>query len=152
GGDYFSGNVFRMTSSGDLTNLYSFSQNSDGANPYAPLLQAKDGNLYGCTTLAGTNNWGTVFRINTNGAFTALFSFTTGNSAPTAGLIQGSDGRIYGVTSAGGAPGRGNVFRLAPNGQPTEFYPFSGLADGSMPNAVIEGAVPYLYGTTTYSV
>jgi uncharacterized repeat protein (TIGR03803 family) len=151
GGDYFSGNVFRMSSSGALTNLYSFSQNFDGANPYAPLLQAKDGNLYGCTTLGGTNNYGTVFRINSNGAFTALFSFTTAGSAPTAGLIQGSDGRIYGVTSGGGSLQKGNVFRLAPNGQPTDFYSFLGGADGSMPNAVIDGTVPYLYGTTTHS-
>ena len=48
----------------------------------------------------GTNGYGTVFKISTNGALTTLYSFTGGNDGadPNAGLVQGSDGNFYGTT------------------------------------------------------
>src|SRR5262249_32382605 len=123
GGTNFLGNVFRMSSSGTLTNLYSFSGNFDGSNPYAPLLQASNGNFYGFATSGGTNGYGTVFRINSNGTFTALYSFNNGidDSGPTAGLIQGSDGYFYGVNSGGGFSRMGRVYRLRMPVRPTDF-------------------------------
>jgi len=59
GGAYGYGTVFKITPSGILTTLYSFcSQGSiyctDGANPFAGLVQANDGNLYGVTNNGGT--------------------------------------------------------------------------------------------------
>ena len=44
------------------TNLHSF-DNTDGAYPYAGLVQGSDGNFYGTTFGGGTNNYGTVFRL-----------------------------------------------------------------------------------------
>jgi hypothetical protein len=55
-----------MTPSGTLTTLYSFCQQTncpDGAEPYAGLVQATDGNLYGAPFLGGATNVGTVFSI-----------------------------------------------------------------------------------------
>ena len=46
GGGY--GTVFRMDLSGNLTTLHSF-RYSDGAFPFASLIQAADGNFYGVT-------------------------------------------------------------------------------------------------------
>jgi uncharacterized repeat protein (TIGR03803 family) len=66
------GTVFRMNPAGDLTPIYSFCAHAncaDGANPYAGLIQATDGNLYGTTvegggsTNCGPGGCGTVFKV-----------------------------------------------------------------------------------------
>src|SRR5947208_2739177 len=81
--------------------LYSFSVtnnagiNTDGAYPYAGLIQARDGSLYGTTFSGGTNGHGTVFQITTGGTLTTLHSFIgTDGDLPAAGLIQASDGNL----------------------------------------------------------
>jgi len=45
-----------------LTTLHSFDI-TDGANPYAGLIQATDGNFYGTTEFSGSYSLGTVFKI-----------------------------------------------------------------------------------------
>ena len=94
------GTVFKISTNGALTSLYSFTGGNDGANPVAGLVQGSDGNFYGTTSGGGTNDAGTVFKISTNGALTSLYSFTGGNDGayPYAGLVQGSDGNFYGTT------------------------------------------------------
>jgi uncharacterized repeat protein (TIGR03803 family) len=60
------GSVFKITSSGALTSLYSFCSQSgctDGENPYAGLVQASNGDLYGTTVYGGTHSDGTVFEL-----------------------------------------------------------------------------------------
>jgi len=56
------GTVFKVTPGGTVSTLYSFS-GQDGSYPYAGLIQATDGNLYGTTSAGGANNKGTVFRL-----------------------------------------------------------------------------------------
>ena len=56
------GTVFKITSGGSLTSLYSFN-NSDGGIPYAGLVQGNDGNFYGTTAYGGASGYGTVFKI-----------------------------------------------------------------------------------------
>jgi uncharacterized repeat protein (TIGR03803 family) len=63
GGAHFAGTIFRITPSGALTTLYSFTGGTDGAQPYAALMQGTDGNLYGTTYLGGTGSSGTVFKL-----------------------------------------------------------------------------------------
>ena len=73
------GTVFKISATGALTTLYSFTGGKDGANPYAGLVQGSDGNFYGTTVRGGTNNnAGTVFKISATGALTTLYSFTGG--------------------------------------------------------------------------
>ena len=99
------GTVFKISTNGALTTLYSFTGGNDGAIPHAGLVQGSDGNFYGTTYGGGTNGYdGTVFKISTNGALTTLYSFTGGNDGanPEAGLVQGSDGYFYGTTDHGG--------------------------------------------------
>jgi uncharacterized repeat protein (TIGR03803 family) len=57
------GTVFRISTNGALTTLYSFTGGNDGGNPPAGLAQGSDGNFYGTTSGGGTNNAGTVFRL-----------------------------------------------------------------------------------------
>jgi uncharacterized repeat protein (TIGR03803 family) len=112
------GTVFRISPSGDMTNLYSFS-GRDGADPYAGLVLGSDGQFYGTTAAGGASTnclsgCGSVFRISASGAFTNLYSFSGGDGAqPYAGLVRGSDGNFYGTTLQGGTSGQGTVFKLA---------------------------------------
>lgn len=122
GGAYGSGTIFELTLSGALTTLYSACSQSncpDGNYLYAPLVQAKDGNLYGIMQIGGANNSGTVFQITLSGALTTLYSFCSQAACadgqyPAAGLVQAANGNLYGTTADGGVHGDGTVFSIAP--------------------------------------
>jgi uncharacterized repeat protein (TIGR03803 family) len=126
GGAAGMGTVFRITSSGMLTCLYSFCSKpncTDGEEPYAGLVQATDGNLYGTTTGGGVSNGGAIFKVTLAGALTTLHSFCsqrgcTDGAVPFAGLVQDTNGKFYGTTFYGGADssctgGCGTVFGLS---------------------------------------
>jgi uncharacterized repeat protein (TIGR03803 family) len=107
------GTIFKITPTGTMTMLYWFS-GSNGAYPYAGLIQATDGNFYGTTELGGANNLGTIFQITPQGTLTTLHSFdSTDGAAPYSGLIQDTDGSFYGTTSAGGTNNDGTIFKLS---------------------------------------
>lgn len=158
------GTVFRISPSGALTNLYSFSNSflsgdNQGASPEAALVQGSDGNFYGTTfqggtyffSNSGTNGYGTVFQITTNGILTRLYTFS-GNDGenPLAALVQGSSGNFYGTTQSGGTGNAGTVFQITTNGILTSLYSFSGGNDGAGPMAaLVQGNNGNFYGTTT---
>jgi uncharacterized repeat protein (TIGR03803 family) len=62
---------------------------TDGKAPRGNLLVGSDGNLYGMTSIGGTNNVGTIFKITTAGTFTVLrqLNMTTDGGNPFGGLI-----------------------------------------------------------------
>lgn len=131
--------------------LHSFAGGGDGTVPFAALVQASDGNLYGTTQTGGTYDDGTVFRITPGGVETVLYSFAGGNDGvyPMSALVQASDGNFYGTTGAGGASDGGTVFQITPAGVETVLHAFSGGSDGSGPEAgVIQAKDGNLYGTT----
>jgi uncharacterized repeat protein (TIGR03803 family) len=65
GGANGDGTVFKISTSGTETVLYSFGANAiDGQNPTAGLIMDSAGNLYGTTYAGGAKGWGTVFLIN----------------------------------------------------------------------------------------
>jgi uncharacterized repeat protein (TIGR03803 family) len=167
GGTNSDGTVFKIGISGALTNLYSFTGGKDGASPQAGLIQGNDGFFYSTTQSGGMpatgDPAGTVFKINSNGALTNLYSFNVdfpgGNagSFPVAGLVQGNDGFFYGTTleggtyafSGAGTNGYGTVFKISTNGTLNSLYAFSGGADGANPAAgLAQGKDGFLYGTT----
>jgi uncharacterized repeat protein (TIGR03803 family) len=161
GGRVGHGTVFQMAPDGSgFTQLYSFTGGpTDGATPYAGLIQGPDGTLYGTT--AGTIfqgssviSRGSVFRMAPDGSgFTQLHNFTDtpDGDEPRAGLILGADGMLYGTTIQGGSAGYGTVFRIAPDG--TGFallHSFTRTAtDGGYPSgSLIQGSDGAIYGTT----
>lgn len=103
GGTGATGTVYRLTTSGVFTTLYSFSAftgktvitpkldvNVEGAWPSGALLRASDGALYGVADAGGNGGTGSVFRLTTDGTaagttYTTLkvFSGFTGTSSVT---------------------------------------------------------------------
>ncbi|MFY9741802.1 MAG: choice-of-anchor tandem repeat GloVer-containing protein [Candidatus Sulfotelmatobacter sp.] len=162
GGANDAGTVFKVTSTGALTTIYSFCAQTDctdGDAPYAGLVQGGDGNFYGTTQGGGANDSGTVFKITSTGALTTLYSFCaqalcSDGSSPLAGLAQGANGDFYGTTQGGGANGSyGTVFQITKAGALTTLYSFcaqSGCTDGESPLATLTQATDgNFYGTTS---
>jgi len=163
GGAHLSGTVFKMTPAGVLTTLFSFN-GTNGASPGGGLVQANDGLLYGTTGFGGTNstlgttsNFGTIFKITTNGVLTTLFNFHfTDGQAAAAKLVFGSDGNLYGTTLFGGftggianGNGLGTVFRITTNGIFTSLVIFQ-RTNGANPRTPLAlGSDGNLYGTTS---
>jgi uncharacterized repeat protein (TIGR03803 family) len=151
------GVVFKLDTAGQETVLYSFTGGADGSNPYAGVIRDSAGNLYGTTQNGGTPGAGVVFKVDTAGQETVLYSFTGGadGGTPLAGLIRDSVGNFFGTTSAGGQPASfgfgGVVFKLDTAGHETVLHSFTGGADdGAGPYAgVFRDSSGNLYGTTT---
>ena len=78
GGASGSGVVFELDTTGTETVLYSFTGRGHGANPVAGLIRNSAGNLYGTTANGGASGHGVVFKVDTTGKETVLYSFTGG--------------------------------------------------------------------------
>ncbi len=139
------------------TILHQFSGGSgDGANPGGDLIEDSSGNIYGTTTAGGSTGSGTVFKLDSAGNYSVLYSF--GNppdgSTPYGALVRDQAGNLYGTTSFGGTSGAGTVFELSPSGsgwteQP--LYDFTDGSDGGYPSAgLIADEQGNLYGTTAF--
>ena len=155
GGAHNDGTVFKISTSGALTTLYSF-DGTHGANPYGALVQASNGNFYGTTYAGGTSNDGTVFEMTPGGSLTTLHSFSGADGAnPQGDLVQSnSNGNFYGVAYAGGnSSSAGTLFSISPSGTFSTLYTFCGKAncnDGSAPNAPLtQDSFGDFYGTTS---
>ena len=159
GGSYSRGTVFKITSSGAETILYSFgASHSDALGPGVGLVQGRDGNFYGTTTGGGSassscpQGCGAVFKITPLGVETVLYSFgsSPNDGQEPGGLILGSDGNFYGVTGGGGANGDGTAFTITPFGVETVLYSFGSVPDdGLFPSAsLFQGSDGTFYGTT----
>jgi uncharacterized repeat protein (TIGR03803 family) len=157
GGPNNTGTVFKLNEDGsEYSVLYRF-WSPRAFWPYAGLLQAADGALYGVSGYGGLGDSGsgTVFKLNTDGSgFDVLHYFDntpTNGATPYGGLVQGTDGLLYGTTEWGGSANAGTVYKLNAdgggfevlhhfgNGADNGVYPFAGL---------LEGADGALYGAT----
>ncbi|HLG97293.1 MAG TPA: choice-of-anchor tandem repeat GloVer-containing protein [Bryobacteraceae bacterium] len=165
------GTIFAITTGGSFTSLYQFS-GPDGfiaSQIIAPgnLVQASDGDLYGVTIGGGANQsctggvldtpgCGTIFKITTAGALTAVHNFDIMDGALPVQLIQGADGNLYGITQYGGtgscAPNRnspggcGTVFKVTPSGTFSTLYSFTGADNEFGPSQIIQAKDGNLYG------
>jgi uncharacterized repeat protein (TIGR03803 family) len=148
-GTFGAGSVFRVDTDGNnFTNLYNFTNGIDGSFPYGRLALISNW-LYGTTSASGISNYGTVFRINTDGTgFTNLHGFTGGSDAgePFAGLVVVSN-TLYG-TALAGVTNLGDVFRINADGTGyTNVYNFTGGSDGGAPGGALILSGNTFYGT-----
>jgi uncharacterized repeat protein (TIGR03803 family) len=163
------GTIFLITTNGAFTNLFSFTGTNNpwqGASPAAALVPDGAGNLWGTANFGGTTNpvsvggnlqgygYGTVFKLDSNGAVTVPVVFGGTNGIhPSGGLVLARDGNFYGTTTWGGNgftpafPGYGTIYRLKPDGTITNIYRFTGGADGGFIYAgLAQGSDGWLYG------
>ena len=134
-----------------FTILHSFTSSpGDGADPQAGLVQAGN-RLYGTTPAGGSNGFGTVFAVNTDGSgYTNLHSFGLGGDGiqPRASLALAGD-TLYGTAAGGGSSSGGTLFRINTNGTGyTNFYHFTVASGGVNPYGSLIVAGNTLYGTT----
>jgi len=158
GGTSNYGTVFKLDTTGKETVLYSFTgTGGDGKSPFAGVVRDGQGNLYGTTQAGGVLNYGTVFKLDTTGKETVLYSFagTGGDGAqPMSGLARDANGNLYGTTNSGGTGvegGNGVVFKLDNTGRERVLYhfPWTG-AKGIHPHGVVRDTQGNLYGTTVF--
>jgi len=160
GGTFASGSIFKMTSTGRVTDLYSFGPNDlyrqTASFPQAGLMEM-DSKFYGSTAHGGQQGNGTIYSFTAKGVMTKTF-FTAGMN-PVAELIHDQDRNLYGTSSgktmAGISNHNGTIFKMNPQGVLTTLHDFGQYVMGSNP---ANGASPtgrlvldkdgYLYGTT----
>jgi uncharacterized repeat protein (TIGR03803 family) len=129
GGDKGGGVVYKVALDGTYTVLRHLGQDKqDAVLPYAGLVQAPDGVIYGTTLRGGTSDKGTVFRVTTSGDFSIIHSFSGQDGEnPEGAMVVGADGNLYGTTLQGGDGNRGTVFKITTAGTLTTLYSFPSL-------------------------
>jgi uncharacterized repeat protein (TIGR03803 family) len=162
----YAGTFFEVTTSGLLTPIFNFPQQSnpgsgiydypDGEWPNS-VLQGDDGNFYltmqgGSAT--GGSLAGSVNQLTAGGGVTVLYTFpadgSEGNQV-TGPLVEAGNKNFYGMTrsSLGSNNSLGRFFSVNAGGAFQELYGFTGGADGAYPYGPLTlGSDGNLYGTT----
>ena len=158
------GTIFRLTTAGQLTVLYTFPLNTttrfyDNGRAPVSIAEGSDGMLYGAASVGGTTSAssGTLWRIHKDGTgFQVLIRYSTNSttgSFPNR-IIAASDGNLYGTTGYGGSfsatvcqgLGCGVVFRLTTGGVYTALHAFNGTTDSRYPVGIIQASDGNFYG------
>ena len=135
--------------------MFRFNTSDVGLFP-SDLIRDQAGNLYGASSgsyVAGHD--GTVFKLDTTGNMTTLYSFTGGADGgfPSA-VTAGMNGLIYGIAYGGGSSlcFCGVVFSVNPTtGEESVLHSFGTVSsDGNFPSGSLLRVGGNLFGTTFY--
>jgi uncharacterized repeat protein (TIGR03803 family) len=140
GGSRNGGTFFQITTAGAFSVLYNFCSETnctDGGYPYAGVVQGGNGDFYGTTPGGGTNNTGTVYRVTSAGAFTAISDIPIDSGGAVGGLVLGTDGNFYGTTDD-------TIYDVTPAGKLTTLYTGVDLPEA----ALLQATNGTFYGTT----
>lgn len=134
------------------TKKFDFTNKATGEMPVGGILQAKDGKIYGTTSMGGSQDRGLLFQFDplTNG-YKVEFEFDSINGGyPLGELMQASDGKIYGMTNEGGVNNTGVLFQYDPaTSKLVKKYDFKNDADGGRPEGGLVEESGKLLGVTT---
>ena len=143
-GDLGCGTFFKITPMGQLNTLYSFCSQTnctDGAEPDAGLVLARNGDFYGTTFEGGASSncplgCGTVFKITAGGKLTTLHSFGPQRRlSPRGGLwFKPPTGTSMGQRRWRGERRSAQSFEITPGGRLTTLHSFDNT-DGRFPRA-----------------
>jgi uncharacterized repeat protein (TIGR03803 family) len=161
GDDNSDGTIFEVDKNGHETVLYRFTGGSDGALPLAAPFRDHAGNLYGTTEGNGlSESPSTVYKLNTSGQLTVLYTFTGEGDGCCADspVVLDKEGNLYGTTPFAGTDcpysatkgvGCGVVFEVRKSGEFSVLRTFTG-PDGVQPEGgLVADAQGNLYGSTT---
>jgi uncharacterized repeat protein (TIGR03803 family) len=163
GGFHGYGTIFSINTDGSgfsiIFHLNDKAPMKSGNSPQGGLVQGTDGFLYATSLFGGDNEYGTLFKIRTDGSdFTKIVQFngTTTGGLPGYEIMFGSDGKIYGMTASGGTHQQGSIFAVNPDGTNfVQLFSFEDTDTDSVPLGSIlfgklsEGSDGFLYGTTS---
>jgi uncharacterized repeat protein (TIGR03803 family) len=160
------GTVFRVDANGQESILHHFVP-TDGAYPSGGLVQDTAGNLFGTAYQGGLQHCmfsalgcGTVFKVDTTGQFSVLYSFPGPEAGPGGAYPQGRlaldpVGSLYGTTASGGSatgcpslPQQdcGTIFQVTTVGTEILLYSFKGFPVEEPTTGLVRDALGNLYG------
>jgi uncharacterized repeat protein (TIGR03803 family) len=142
---------------------------NSGNSNLTPLVQGRDGNLWGTTEAGGAEEGpcngasGTIFRMIPSGKLTTLHVFhgsCSDGQYPESGMVLGTDGSFYGTTVQGGGLSdvsgcsgspTGTIFRITQAGDYSILHTFpTNCSQGIEPVAtLVQGTDGNFYGATT---
>jgi uncharacterized repeat protein (TIGR03803 family) len=153
------GTVFKLDSRGKLTVLHTFGGAGDGSFPLGVIIDSA-GNLYGIAQNGGDivgdyiYGLGTVFKVDTSGNFSVLFTFTpatTLNAVYASHLLIDRQGNLYGLQQFNNCALHGGcLFKIDTAGNYTDLYDFEYQgegSDGSTPMGIVFGSAEDVYGS-----
>lgn len=151
GGSSGHGTVFKINLDGSsYTQLKDFTNRLEGMEPIVTMFLDNE-TLYGTTASGGSNDGGTLFRLNTNGSgYTVLKHFGGSDGSPPRGRLVLSGTTLYGTTITGGSNGNGTVYRVQTDGSDYQVLKHFAGSDGSEPLAGLLMVGTNLYGTTAH--
>lgn len=144
-----------------LQPVYTFTDasgyNANGIFPW-DVVEDANGNFFGITEAnSDRTDAGCAFElVNDNGSYTLqiLHSFSGGtDGASPYSLVMDANGNLIGATCGGGINNNGTLFELVKTNASYSFqtlYSFTGGADGSFPNDLIEDDQGNIFGVTEY--
>lgn len=105
GGTKNVGSIFKISPAGTgFAILHNFDRTisiNDGGQPLSGLAVGTDGNLYGTTSVGGSKNAGSLFKITPAGQYTPLYSacavVCTDGFSPATPMLQHTNGKFYGL-------------------------------------------------------
>ncbi len=157
GGSAGNGTLFSLNRDGSgFTNLQVFANTYLlGFRPATPLIEGRDGMVYGATSWGGTNGNGTLFRLNQDGTGYQTIRHFQGGMGSEGGrpkyLLEGQDGYLYGCNTWPSSC----LFKVRKDGGDStllrRFDPAASGQVGVIQGPVWQAADGFLYGTTLFS-
>jgi uncharacterized repeat protein (TIGR03803 family) len=154
GGSNNYGTVFGINKDGTSYQIVHSFAGRDGAQPQAGVKQGPDGFFYGTTETGGSNTWGTIFKVQSDGgAYTVIHHITSllQGINPEATVLINATGTLFVTTSGSGGGSGGTIMNLGSDGSGFNvLWTFSASGgDGTGPTGLAEGLDGALYGTCT---
>ncbi len=155
------GIVFKINAETKVFTLIFEFTGPNGRNPSGRLVLDESGVLWGTTSEGGSEQGGTIFKINpVTGVLTTMVNFTGTSGAflgdgPSTGLTADGTGFFWGTTYEGGDSNLGTIFKIKPaDGSFVHVASFSGTegdfkGDGPA-HALVVDAAGFLWGTTEF--